>query len=324
MAKVLIFGTGGVGSVYGWILEKAGADVTVVCRTNYTVIKENGITIRSGLFGNVHYKPNTVNSVSAAGGPFDYILVCSKAFQGSSALIQDAVSSGTAIVLAQNGIGIEEEYADRFPGTPIISGVVYLPVTQVALGVVEMGPLERLEVGTYPARASAEAKAKAKLLQDLWTAGGGNCEVFEDVQAQRWIKLSVNASWNPICALSLCDDANFIRSSPEAIDMIRKVMAEVGQVAAAAGYPGLVDGAIEEHLSRSKRRLEAGGKDPSMLTDARNGRPMEVEVIIGNTVGIARKLGVNVPYLEMLLTLARGLNFAITRPEGWKPVATVV
>lgn len=323
MVKALIFGTGGVGSVYGWILDRAGAEVTVVCRTNYTAVKEHGITIRSDIFGKVHYKPNTVNSVSTAAGPFDFILVCSKAFPGTSALIQDAVSGKTAIVLAQNGIGIEQEYADRFPGTPIISGAVYVPVKEVTPGVVEMGPLELIEIGTYPAEAPAEAKAKVKLLQDLWAAGGATCKIFEDVQARRWIKVALNMAWNPISALSLCDDANFVRSSPEAMDTIRRVMLEVAQVAAAAGYPGLVEPAIEDQLSRTKERLESRGKDPSMLTDVRNGRPIEVEAIVGNTVAIARRLGVDVPSLEMLLSLARGLNFAITRPEGWKPVATV-
>lgn len=323
MVKILVFGTGGVGSVYGWILHKAGAEVTVVCRTNYAAVKENGITIRSAIFGKVHFRPSTVDSVSAAAGPFDFILVCSKAFPGASGAIQDAVSPGTAVVLAQNGIGIEQEYAEKFPGNPVISGVVYLPVTQVEPGVVEMGPLERFEIGTYPAEAPAEAKAQARILQELWTSGGGTCVLSDDIQTQRWIKVSVNAAWNPISALSLCDDANFLRSSLDALDTVKKVMLEVGRVAAAAGYPVVTESAIEDQLRRAKGRLNAGGKEPSMLTDVRNHRALEVEVILGNTVRIARGLGLDTPYLEILLSLARGLNYAITRPEGWMPIATV-
>jgi len=40
MTRVLIFGTGGVGSVYGYILDKAGAHVTTVCRSNYIAVRE--------------------------------------------------------------------------------------------------------------------------------------------------------------------------------------------------------------------------------------------------------------------------------------------
>ncbi|KAK1765265.1 2-dehydropantoate 2-reductase [Phialemonium atrogriseum] len=322
MVKVLIFGTGAVGSVYGWILHNAGAEVTVVCRTNYATVKEKGLLIRSGVFGKVHYKPTTVDSVSAAKGPFDFILVCSKAFPGTSGLIREAVSADTAIVLAQNGICIEDEYAESYPGNVIISAVVYLPVTQVEPGVIEMGLLERFEVGTYPATAPAEAKAKVKLLQELWSAGGATCKVFDDVQTQRWVKLAVNAAWNPMCALTLCDDANLLRSSLEALGMVKKVMMEVGNVAKAAGYPVVTEEELDGQLSRSKERLKSGGKEPSMLTDIRNHRPIEVEAILGNTVRIAQRLRVDVPYLEILYTLAKGLDFSTVRPMEWKPLAT--
>jgi len=321
MTKVLIFGTGGVGCIYGYILHKGGASVTTVCRTNYDAVAEHGITIRSEIFGRVHYAPVTVRSPEEARGPFDYVLVCSKAFPGTSALIKAGVGPETAIVLAQNGIGIEEEYASAYPNNTIITGVVYLPTTQVEPGIVEMGPLERFEIGTYPAHTSTASKARAERLAEIWTAGGATCKVFEDIQAQRWIKVSVNASWNPICALTLCDDANFLRSSSQAEDMVQKVMKEVGSVAVAAGYPVVTDKVIEEQLERPRRRLVTGGKEPSMLTDIRHGRPIEVEAIVGNTLRIASRYGVPTPYLELLYTLGKGLNFAVVQSAEWKPIA---
>jgi 2-dehydropantoate 2-reductase len=134
MTRALIFGAGGVGCIYGYFLSKGGAEVTAVCRTNYDAVKSNGISISSKLFGNVSYQPKVVRSVQDALGPFDYILVCTKAFPGTAKLIKPAVSKGTAIVLAQNGIGIEEEYAELYPNNTIISGVVWLPTTQVEPG----------------------------------------------------------------------------------------------------------------------------------------------------------------------------------------------
>lgn len=132
---------------------------------------------------------------AVANGPFDYIIVASKAFPGTSIMVKDAVTPGhTAIVLAQNGIAIEDDYATLYPRNTIISGVVYLPVTQVEPGVVEMGPLERFEIGTYPANASPNAKAQTKKLSELWKAGGATAPVFEDVQPVRWVKVAINAS----------------------------------------------------------------------------------------------------------------------------------
>jgi 2-dehydropantoate 2-reductase len=324
MAKVLVFGTGGVGCIYAWILDKGGASVTTVCRTNYTAVKENGIAIASKIFGNVSFRPNTVKSVAeaTAHGPYDYILVCSKAFPGTSAHIAAAVTPGTAIILAQNGIGIEQEYVEAYPNNTIISGVVYLPTTQVRPGVVEMGPLEQFQIGTFPSTAPAAAKKQADDFAAIYTAAGATCIVFPDIQLQRWIKISVNAAWNPMTALTLCDDANLLRSSPGSVTMIGNVMREVGSVASAAGYPtAITEEEIKSQISRSLERLKTGGKEPSMLTDVRYKRPLEIEAILGNVVKVAQVYGVQTPYLEMLYTLGKGLDYAMNPDDQWKPIA---
>lgn len=326
MAKTLIFGAGAVGSIYGYILTRASSNVTFVCRGNYTALQTSGLTIRSKIFGNQTCHPNVSSTVAEAAqkhGPFDYILVCSKAFPGTAELIRDAVTNDTAIVLTQNGIGIEEDYARLYPNNLLISGVVWLPTTQVEPGVIEHGPLERFEIGTFPADAGAAGKAKAKHLAEMWQKAGATCVLHEDVQPRRWVKLAVNASWNPCTALSLCDDANLLRSSGERSEsVIREVMTEVGKIAAAAGYPDAVTGElIEKDLERPRSRLETGGKEPSMLTDVRNGRRMEVEAILGNTVRLAEKFGVDVPRLGLLYVLAKALDFSTAKTDGWKPIA---
>ena len=322
MVKALIFGAGGVGCVYGYILDKAGVDVTAVCRSNYEAVKSKGISIRSAMFGRHQYHPTAVRTVKEANGPFDYLLVCSKAFPGTSKLIQDAVSPQTAIVLAQNGIAIEDEYAELYPKHTIISGVVYLPVTQVEPGVVEMGPLEKFEIGTFPARAPPEAKAKTQLLSDVFAKAGATAPVFDDIQAMRWPKLAVNASLNPTTALTLCDDANLLRSSDLADDMVLLLMRQVGKVAEAAGYE-ISEEYIQEKINFHRARKETGGKEPSMLVDVRNNRSMEVEAIVGNTVRIARKHHVEVPHLELLYALTKALDFSIVKGEAWKPILKI-
>lgn len=326
MPKALIFGAGGVGSVYGWFLHKAGVAVTVVCRSNFSQVKRNGLMIRSKKWGRNHYQPVTVDSVAAARsqGPFDFIMVCSKAFPDTHTLIKDAVTPESAIVLAQNGIGIEDAYARAYPRNTIISGVVYLPVVQVEQGVIEHGtPLELFEIGTYPSTASEQSKAQVQGLADLWKAGGASCRIYNNIQAQRWSKLALNATLNPICALTLCDDANYLGSSEGALEMACDVMREVGRVAQALGYNTITEDSIKEHMRRHQERMDTGGKAPSMLQDVEHGRPIEVEAILGNAVRIAQSVKVEVPYLRLLYTLAKGLNFSIVRDGAWRPLATV-
>lgn len=187
-------------------------------------------------------------------------------------------------------------------------------------GVVEHGPLERFEIGTFPAKASAEAKARTQELSDLFAAGGASCPIAEDIQTKRWPKLAVNCALNPVTALTLCDDANFLRSSEVADDMIVKIMRQVGDVARAAGYNDVTEDMIQDSLKLQRGRVHSGGKEPSMLVDIKNKRPIEVDAIIGNTVLIAKKHGLDVPYLELLYALAKGLNFSTVRDGGWKPL----
>ena len=328
--KALVFGTGGVGCIYAAILERGGADVTCVCRSNYDAVKANGIWIRSAKWGHIRTRPRVVKTVEETKsiGTFDFVVVCSKAFSGTAELIKDAVAPGgkTAIVLAQNGIAIEEDYAKLYPESAIISGVVYLPTTQVEPGIVEHGtPLQRFEIGVFPSSMpSSQANAFAKSFSELFAAGGADAPVHEDIQLRRWNKLAVNGCLNPVTALTLCDDANYLRSSKYALDLAKDVMREIGTLATAAGCPEAVTEAeIEHHMERHVERLEIGGKEPSMLVDIRHNRPIEVEAILGNAVRKAEELQVQVPYLKMLYVLAKARDFATLKKDGWKPIKTV-
>jgi 2-dehydropantoate 2-reductase len=247
-----------------------------------------------------------------------------------------------------------------FPANTIISGVVYLPVTQFKPGYITMEPLELFEIGLYPSPSQAstsngasttvtngavdsgyhspsEAQAQLQCFADLFAKAGATCKIFTDIQAPRWIKLSVNAAWNPVCALTRCDDANYLRSSgipssmswppsPTAFNSLAEVyavMKEIAALAEAAGYPGVVtEEAIRTQLERPTKRLREGGKEPSMLTDVRFNRGMEVDAILGNAVKIAEKVGFGdqVPRLRLLCALARGLNYSIVPDERWRAI----
>ena len=321
MPRVLLFGAGSIGAAYIYILTKGGAEVTAVCRSNFKVAKASGFTIHSGLWGDVHVQPDVVQSPSEAPGPWDFVVVCSKAIPGAvpstAEMIRPAVGPRTAVVIIQNGIAVEEEYSELFPGNPILSGVVYLPATQTAPAVIAHKEVELLYIGTFPAKAPDTHKSSAREFAEIIRAGGGTVEVHEDVQEARWSKLTVNAAWNPTCAISRSRDAQFIRSSPGALDFVRKVMLEVASIAQAVGYKKINAENVEFQISRATAR-DLPGVEPSMLADVLAGRAMEVEAIVGNTVRIARGYGIKTPLLDGLYALAQALNVALAREREEK------
>jgi len=109
--NILIVGAGAIGAFYGSRLAQGkDVQVSVVCRSNYNAVKENGFAIESPYFGKYSWKPTNVyrNPKEAQGKTWDYLIVTTKSLpdvSDDSALLEGLVGDTTAIVLIQNGIG---------------------------------------------------------------------------------------------------------------------------------------------------------------------------------------------------------------------------
>jgi 2-dehydropantoate 2-reductase len=320
MPRILVFGSGSVGVLYSFILHKAGAHVVCVCRSNSSIARLHGFTIKSTIFGQHSFKPTVVRSVEEAlsldSQPFDFVLVCTKAIPENqvsvaTALLPAMTSESTSLVIIQNGLGVETEFAKlSFPGA-IISGVTYSPTSNIAPGVYSHTETQRLSIGCYPAAEHLKHKGKLASLSALLEAGGSNVTICEDVQIERWKKLIGNTTWNPICALSRCRDLELLNSSSLATSFVRRAMEEVVAVAAASGYAAIITKeAVDTQLLRSAART-LPGVEPSMMADMRLGNKLEVEAIIGEVVSTARSLGVDTPRLETMYVLLSGLDWSL-------------
>ncbi|KAJ1823443.1 hypothetical protein LPJ56_002981 [Coemansia sp. RSA 2599] len=266
------------------------------------MVVENGFQIKSELYGTHTYRPSkVVRSVDEAADAYDYVVVCTKALpnQGdNSGIIANAVRKHTAIVLIQNGIGIEDPFVARYPDNPVVSVVAYIDASQPANGVIEHGSSSGLVVGAHP-------QANMVRLAQLWNQNGVKCLVTEKIQAFRWLKLAWNASFNPISVVSGGNDTQKMLEDEECRKLIRDVMVEVyrlGEAAVGEPLPVFmgVDGP-DAYIGYTDR--PGTTVYPSMLMDYRAKRPMEHAVILGRPIEIARSLGVPVPHMETIYAL---------------------
>lgn len=69
--------------------------------------------------------------------------------------------------------------------------------------------------------------------------------------------------------------------SPLATSLIKNVMLEIVAVAAAAGYGAAVSAEAAENPFRRSLLRPYPGVQPRMLADVINGKPLEVEAIVG-------------------------------------------
>jgi 2-dehydropantoate 2-reductase len=297
--NILIVGAGAIGALYGSALAKQGARVSVVCRSDYEVVSREGYDIRSPLLGDHRFRPERVcRDVAECREPPDYLLLTSKVLENvdRAALIRPAVGPGTVIVLIQNGVDIEPPIAAAFPENELLSTLAYVAVGRSAPGHVHHQSLGSLMLGRYPQGTGAAAERLAAAFE----AGKIPCKVTDNVVGMRWQKAVWNAVFNPISILGGVLDTNAMLRTEAELAFVRRSMQEVCDVASAAGHPQNPN--VIDQMVAATRAMPA--YKTSMALDYENGRPMEIEAILGNTVRAARKLGVATPNLDAIYALA--------------------
>jgi len=298
--SILIVGAGAVGALFGSALARQGARVSVVCRSDYDAVSRNGYSIRSPLLGDHVFRPaRTYRDVAECETPPDYVVLTVKVLPelDRAALVRPAVGPRTTIVLIENGVGIEDEIAASFPDNEVLSSIAFVGVGRGAPGEIVHQTHGSLVLGKYPSGIGATAEKLAALFE----ASGVRCKLTDNVVGARWQKAVWNAPFNPISILGgVLDTAAMLRTEDDRA-FIRKAMQEVCATAAAAGHPQspkLVDAMIAN-------TLEMPAYKTSMALDYEQGRPMEIEAILGNVVRAARATGVATPTLDAIYALAR-------------------
>jgi 2-dehydropantoate 2-reductase len=295
--KVLVVGAGGVGAYFGGCLAQVGMDVAVLCRSNYEQVRESGFEI-SSIAGDFTFKPSGVyRNCAEYPDTADYLLVTTKVLPDINLvdIIRPAVKPKTAIVLIQNGIEIEKDIAEAFPNNELISSIAYIGVFQRESGKIIHQAAGRLKIGLYGGGSSQ----KMDRLCDSFNEGSVECEVAENIEFFRWVKLVWNTPYNPVSVLAGSVDTKIICTTETLENLCIELMKEVCAVAASRGIC-LPEDIVQKNVEYTR------GFPPyktSMLVDFENKRPLEVEAIVGNVVRIARKNKVPVPYMEVVYAL---------------------
>jgi 2-dehydropantoate 2-reductase len=297
--SILIVGAGAIGSFYGAILKRAGCRVSVVLRSEYEAVSTGGIRISSPL-GDLSYHPDAVfrDGDTPPQAP-DYLILCVKVLPGvdRAALIKPWMSPETRLVLIENGLDIERELADAYPQNPLISCLAFIAASRTGPGEVEHKAYGKLVMGRFPNGLDDHSRNLAELFRE----GGISIDLTEEVVAERWRKCLWNTPFNPLSVLANGADTRTILDTEGGEALIRSLMVEVIAAAAADGFtmdPGLID-----------KNIEGTRKMPpyknSMALDYLNGRPIELDAVLGNVVAIANRHGVPVPHLQTVLTALR-------------------
>lgn len=324
MTRVLIVGSGGVGTMAALTLSsKEHVEVTLVVRSDYDLVTLKGYTFNSVSFGVIEgWRPQHVaKSVeeAAENGPFDFIVLSTKNVPDGPTTCEDiirpAVKIGkTAIVMIQNGLGIEGPMLREFPGCVILSGVSLIGLTNLG-GVIKHSHRDLLLLSAFdnPSVPKAECVRVAKQFQELYQHADpamNNVVLEDDAQQSRWEKLVYNSVLNTVCTISGLD-VNRCQINGANEGIFGLAMDEVYAIARSTGVE------IRPELKSYYQHIGDGlFYLPSMLVDLRKKQLLELEVILGNPLQIARKNNVPVPILSTIYQLLKMIQFRVKEERG--------
>lgn len=302
MNNVLIVGAGAVGCYYGWKLSQVGALVSTVSRSDYEIVKSSGIQIQTDEGAFTFHPDEVVRSTSEYKKKADYIIVCLKVLPEIDVveILRPVVSRDTVIVLIQNGIGIEKKIYSAFPDNELVSSIAYIASSKIGKGVVRQQDYSKLVMGNYP----KDINEKTQILCSLFEKSGVPCFTTESIEKKRWEKLLWNIPFNSMSVIGNSATTEDMITIKETESLAVNIMEEVMAVAKSSGNElpyDLVEKNIE--LTRNMKPYKT-----SMLLDYENGRQLEIDAILGNVIGIAAEVNVDVPHITTLYSLLKLLT----------------
>lgn len=305
--RILVLGTGALGSFFAAALARAGAGVTVAGSWEAALgsIARHGIAVEEGReTWRARVDVRRLGGGSTLGAArFDLVLVLVKAWATASIaeLAARAAGADGMVVSLQNGLGPLESLTRAAPGR-VAGGTTSAAATLLDPGRVRATARGATVVGGEVARGRLDALAS--LLADA----GFPTATTDDLDGVRWTKLAVSCAINPVTALAGVPNGALLER-PELERQAVAAAREVGEVARALGIRLAADPAAR---ALEVARTTAANRS-SMLQDLDRGRPTEIEAVCGAVVERGRATGVATPVLAALLAAVREREAVVER-----------
>lgn len=292
--RVLVYGAGAIGSVFGARLASAGHDVLLVARPAHAAaVRDRGLRVEGRFEGTfrvaaIERLPPTTST--------DAVLLTVKSYdvEAAAATLGAGVAPPAPLLLLQNGLGVEgaaiAALADG--GWPdaarwIVRGINTVPAQFVGPGLVRQTGEGEVLLGSAEAGTATRAVAR---FGRLLAGAGIPTKTAGDLPREVWRKLIVNAAINPVTADHGIPNGQLARDPwrGQALALLHEAL----EVARAEGFD-FTDAEVERDLWRVVQKTAENRS--SMLQDVDAGRRTEIDAISGAVVRLATLRGLRVP-----------------------------
>ena len=315
--KIAVIGPGAVGSYYGAKLSRAGHEVHFLLRSDYEVVRRNGVKVLSPE-GDFNARPKCATQAQEI-AVADLVLIALKTTANEllHEFLPPLVGKNTAVLTLQNGLGNEEKIAEIVPAEQILGGLCFVCLNRIQPGVIHHiahGKIELGEFGRWP-------EPRTHDIASAFRHAGIPCSVRDNLEKAHWEKLVWNIPFNGLgvasCAgydavrtgifggrVSECLTTDKLLADPSWFELVRTLMQEV--IASGNAFGLKIDEALADVLIENTKKMAA--YKPSTLIDFERDQPVELDTIFLEPLRLAESKGVNVPHLRALCAILETLN----------------
>ena len=291
-------GAGAMGSLFGGLLAFSGEEVWLVDirEDHIQALNSAGLAVEEK--GKIRTISVHATKEVASIGKADLILFFVKAYHTEQA-VSDALGlqkEDTLFLTLQNGLGNEEAICKRVDPKKVILGVTNHGATFLGPGRIRHAGWGK----TYLGELDGNVTARVTQLAQVFMGAGIETELSTNIHQLIWNKLFVNVGLNAVAALTGLKNGQVL-DHPETLRLLETLVSEAVTVARKKGIP--IEG---NPLEKVKAVLEITRENRcSMGQDFDNRRKTEIDAINGAVVREAERLGMPVPYNQMITDLVK-------------------
>ena len=290
--RYAVVGAGAIGGYYGAKLAYSGQEVHFLSHSDYQYVKERGFQVDS-CDGSFHLPQVNVYQHAEDMPQCDVVIVGLKTINNHllPQLLPPLLHQHTAVVLIQNGIGVEADVQQMFPDVQLIAGLAFICSAKTEPGRVNHQCYGSINLGNYSCRDEA---LFAQILADFNAAGVTAASV--PYAEARWKKAVWNMPFNGM-TVALDTQTDLLLKNPATRALIREQMMEVIGAAQALGVSALTEEFADKMIAMTDAMTPYS---PSMKLDYDFHRPMEIHYLYTRPIELAAEAGFAMPRLKML------------------------
>lgn len=287
--RFLVVGAGALGGYFGGRLLEAGRDVTFLLRPRRAAqLAKTGLVIQSP-FGNLQLpSPKHVLAVGID-GPYDVIVVGSKAYDLDSTMdsFAPAVGPDTVILPLLNGMSHIDRLAERFGSERVLGGLCMISATLDDEGrVLHLNDMHGLSFGERAGGRSARVDAIAA----QFAGAKFDATASESIAQDMWEKWVFIASAAGLTSLMHASIGDIVAAGGQ--DVALSIFDECCAIAAHNGFVPRAPA-----VQRGRAIITAAGSPmtASMYKDMARGAAVEADHIVGDLLSRAAPGNATVP-----------------------------